>query len=312
MEDKQMEKAVSRKLTLFCVICGLAVLVLMGATVIRDGEREWKHYQTQYREMLLKMIKKEDNPTFYQRVEEMKPEIRQIVVDEWKTVDRCTTCHLGIEDPLFANAKQPFTTHPNPELLKHHPVDKFGCTMCHGGQGLATTYNGSSHQPIDNWPITLVSKGLMQSRCGYCHKDFEAIKADRLIKGRELYKEMHCAGCHQIDGQGGNVGPDLSNFADKDPSNFSYESIEGPHSKQTWVIEHFRDPKRVSPGTPMRTYAMNDDQIECLASYVLSLTQRGFSRPYSTKVKADFVPHKVDEYVPEPELSDSADDAESN
>ena len=48
----------------------------------------------------------------------------------------------------------------------------------------------------------------MQSRCGYCHKDFESIGADRLIKGRELYKEMHCAGCHQIDGQGGAVGPD--------------------------------------------------------------------------------------------------------
>ncbi len=303
-----MDKAVLHKLTVLCVICGCAAIALLGLTAFRDGKREWKDYQTDYRELLLKKMTRERNPAFYDRVAEMKPEIRQVVIDEWGTVDRCMSCHMGIDDPLFANADPPLKTHPYPELLKNHPVEKFGCTICHGGQGLATTYEGASHKTIANWPFPMVSKGLMQSRCGYCHKDFEAIGADKLIKGRQLYEEMHCSGCHQIDGQGGAVGPDLSAFADKDPSNFSYENLEGNHSKQTWVMEHFRNPQKVSPGTPMRTYAMNDQQIECLTNYVLSLNQRNFQRQYTPKMKADFVPPKVDVILPEAELSASLED----
>ena len=311
MEDKQMEKAVLRKLTSLCIICGLAGIVLFGVAAIRDGKREWKDYQAIYKATLLEKIGRDRNPALYQRIADEKPEIKQVVVDEWKAVDRCTTCHLGIEDPLFAGAKQPYARHPYPELLKKHPVEKYGCTICHGGQGLATTYYGSSHKTIDNWPVTLVAKGLMQSRCGYCHKDFEAIGADKLIKGRELYKEMHCAGCHQIEGQGGAVGPDLSAFADKDPSNFSFANLQGGHSKQTWVLEHFKDPQRVSPGSPMRTYAMNDEQLECLASYILSLNQRDFSRQYTPGVRAGFVPVRVDTIIPEAGLTSGENETDT-
>jgi mono/diheme cytochrome c family protein len=300
-----MEKAVLNKLTKLCVICGMALILLWGVAAVRDDRVEWKSYQAKYKEMLLQKIGRDKNPALYDRIASSKPDIKQIAVAEWHTVDRCVTCHRGIDDPLFASEKQPFRAHPRPELLKQHPIEKFGCTICHGGQGLATTYYGSSHQPIDNWPETLVAKGLMQSRCGYCHKNFEAIGADKLIKGRALYAEMHCAGCHQIDGQGGAVGPDLTNFADKDPSNFSFANLQGKHSKQEWVIEHFKDPKRVSPGSPMRTYAMNDEQIECLASYVLSLNDRGFSRPYTVKAKPEYVPPRVDVIVPEAVLSAS-------
>jgi len=305
-----MEKAVLRKLIMLCIICGLVGFVLLGLTVIRDGKREWKPYQTGYKGQLLKKISRDRNPAFYDMIAGMQPEIRQVVVDEWGAVDRCITCHLGIEDPLFAGAGQPFTTHPNPELLKNHPVEKFGCTICHGGQGLSTTYAGAAHKAIAHWPVPMVTKGLMQSRCGVCHKDFQAIGADRLIKGRELYREMHCAGCHQIDRQGGAVGPDLSAFAYKDPGNFSYANLEGEHSKENWVMEHFKDPKKVSPGSPMQLPALNDYQIECLASYVLSLSQRNLLQQQAPKVKADFVPPKVDVNVPEAELSPTPGDEE--
>jgi len=308
MEDKQMEKTVLHKLTTFCIVCGLACIALLGMTVIRDGQREWKDYQKEYKAMLLKKIKRDANPTFYDRVAASEPEVRQVVIGEFKEIERCTTCHLGIDDPLFAGEKQPYTAHPKPELMKHHPVDKFGCTICHGGQGQATTFYGSSHNTIPNWPVTLVSKGLMQSRCGYCHKDYEAIGADRLVKGRELYKEMHCAGCHKIDDQGGVVGPDLSAFADKDPGGFDYNYVEGGHSKQAWVIQHFKDPKKVSPGSPMYRPALSDEQIECLSTYVLSLTRREFTRQYTAKAKADFVPPKLDDVMPEPDLSPPAED----
>ena len=213
-------------------------------------------------------------------------------------------------NPLFAGAGQPFTTHPDPGLLKNHPVEKFGCTICHGGQGLSTTYDGAAHKAIAHWPVPMVAKGLMQSRCGVCHKDFQAIGADKLVKGRELFKEMHCAGCHLIGGQGGAVGPDLSAFAYKDPGSFSYANLEGEHSKENWVMEHFKNPKKVTPGSPMQLPALNDYQIECLASYVLSLSQRNLLQQHIPKTRADFVPPKPDAIVPEAELSSTAQDDE--
>ena len=302
-----MEKAVLRKLTALLVICGVAGIALVGFTVVRDGKREWKNYQEEYRELLLKKIDRAGNPGFYDRVAGLKPEIKQVVIAEWGAVDRCMTCHAGIEDPLFAGARQPYTAHPYPALLKHHPVEKFGCTICHGGQDLATTFEGAAHKAIAHWPVPMVPKELMQSRCGVCHKDFEAIGADKLVKGRELYQKMHCAGCHKIDGQGGAVGPDLSAFAYKDPGNFSYDNLEGEHSKQNWVVEHFQNPKKVSPGSPMQLIAMNKYQIECLSSYVLSLSQRDLMRQSTPKTRADFVPTKVDAVIPEAEFSDSAE-----
>ena len=81
------------------------------------------------------------------------------------------------------------------------------------------------------------------------------------------------------------------------------EYLEGSRSKQDWVIEHFKDPKRVSPGSPMRAYAMNDEQIESLASYVLSLNQREFTRKFTPKAKSGFVPPRVDLVVREAALS---------
>ena len=302
-----MEKAVLRKLTSLCIICGLAGIVLLGAMAIRDAKREWKPYQAEYKEQLLKKVSPDKNPVLYQRIVGMQPEIKQIVIDEFGTVDRCTTCHLGIEDPLFADAKQPFKTHPYPELLKKHPVEKYGCTICHGGQGLATTYAGASHKGIADWAVPVYAKGMMQARCGLCHKDFQAIGADKLIAGRELFKEMHCAGCHQIDKQGGAVGPELTAFADKDPGGFSYTGVVGAHSKENWVIEHFKDPKKVSPGSQMNVPAMNDEQIENLANYVLSLSQRDYSRHYTAKLKAGFVPPRVDVNVPEAALPEDED-----
>jgi cytochrome c2 len=56
-------------------------------------------------------------------------------------VDRCHTCHMGVNNGLYtdANILEPFRTHPRrDELLAAHPVERFGCTACHQGQGRAT------------------------------------------------------------------------------------------------------------------------------------------------------------------------------
>jgi cytochrome c2 len=271
-----MGRAVLLKLTSLCIVCGLAGLALLGATAMRDGKREWKDYQEGYKRLLLEKIDRGANQALYARVEGMKPEIKQVVIEEFGAVDRCTTCHMGIEDALFASARQPFTTHPIPGLLEKHPVEKFGCTICHGGQGMATTYEGASHQTIAHWPDPMVEKSLMQSRCGYCHIDYEAIKADKLVDGKKLFKDLHCSGCHEVAPGDGSMAPALAAFADKDTGLFDFTHIDGDHSRQNWVLEHFRNPQKVTPGSPMSIYALNDEQVKALTTYVLSLSEKDF------------------------------------
>ncbi len=47
-----------------------------------------------------------------------QPKVVEIRIPRWSVVDRCPTCHQGIEDPGSS-----------------HPSEAFGCTICHGGQG---------------------------------------------------------------------------------------------------------------------------------------------------------------------------------
>ena len=86
--------------------------------------------------------------------------VNQIVVADVKydvnfasvpVVDRCTSCHLGIDNPDFSDAPQPYKTHPNLDLYitssSPHPMNNFGCTSCHCGRSRGTSFVSSSHTP---------------------------------------------------------------------------------------------------------------------------------------------------------------------
>src|SRR5262249_8581037 len=56
-------------------------------------------------------------------------------------VDRCNTCHMGVDSANYTSASidRAFRTHPyRGTLIATHPIDRFGCTSCHQGQGRAT------------------------------------------------------------------------------------------------------------------------------------------------------------------------------
>ena len=84
--------------------------------------------------------------------------VHQIVVPDVKydvnfaavpVVDRCTSCHLGIDNPDFSEAPQPYTTHPNLDLYitssSPHDMNTFGCTSCHAGRSRGTSFVSSTH-----------------------------------------------------------------------------------------------------------------------------------------------------------------------
>src|SRR5207245_75433 len=73
------------------------------------------------------------------------PKIQQLVLEEFDRnnfnkpiarVDRCMSCHAGINKAGFEDQPNPWKTHPRRELyLGKHPPEKLGCHGCHLTEG---------------------------------------------------------------------------------------------------------------------------------------------------------------------------------
>lgn len=163
-------------------------------------------------------------------------------------VDRCRTCHVNISDFGAGNVAnfpadeyhQPFSAHPNPDLFltstSPHPVEKFGCTICHEGDGSGTSFQNAEHYPANPaqaeewekkhhwhsnhfWELPMFPKPFLEATCIRCHHSVTELgvnkqhgaSAPKVFEGYSLIKEYGCFGCHEINGYDGGkpIGPDL-------------------------------------------------------------------------------------------------------
>jgi cytochrome c551/c552 len=151
------------------------------------------------------------------KTEVWDPKIVQINVPEANIVDRCESCHMGIREPVKLTAaamslkgKKPdeyaraFTSHPELELLKTHDPEKFGCSPCHQGNGRATTSVEKAHGNYEHWLWPLFPRGNMEAGCQTCHAaDMVLVTNDvgwTLSKGKDLFRQRGCVGCHRYEG----------------------------------------------------------------------------------------------------------------
>jgi cytochrome c551/c552 len=142
------------------------------------------------------------------KVRDFKIEIKQIALSESTVVDRCESCHLGIREPVVLTAKdmggeRVFASHPESvkDLLKIHPPERFGCSTCHGGNGRATTSVQKAHGRYKHWLWPLYHRENVQAGCNQCHdKDRITAGADVLNRGKDLYENRGCIGCHRYEG----------------------------------------------------------------------------------------------------------------
>lgn len=255
----------------YWIFAGVAALAaaFTGLSLSRDWTREWHAYQRGFWSLEMERARDEAERA---KIRSQSHEFNQIVVAGGR-VDRCTTCHLGIEDPRFVKAPQPFRTHPK---IPSHPFEKFGCTACHGGQGRATTV-AAAHEGIAKREGLVLTGGriayatereepvrrgsLVQAACGSCHTGPDVKGAPLLVEGKRLFVEKGCQGCHQVVGMGGKVGPDLTLVGEK-------------HSDPAWHAKHFKDPERVAPGSIMPSYrSLADGEVQALTVFLLSLRE---------------------------------------
>ncbi len=141
--------------------------------------------------------------------------------------DRCTTCHQGIDrlgydkdaegKPMTGVfASHPFLSSgatsidPKGKVVTAglfldpngpHPINSFGCTICHGGQGSGTDFTYSSHTPADleqaeewkrkygwqeihHWDFPMLPDRFIESSCVKCHHQVTDIpQAQKLQAG---------------------------------------------------------------------------------------------------------------------------------
>jgi cytochrome c551/c552 len=152
------------------------------------------------------------------KTEEGSPEILQINVAEANIVDRCESCHMGAREPLKITAAamsekgtkpdeyaRAFVSHPEPELLKIHEAEKFGCSPCHQGNGRATTSIEKAHGNYEHWLWPLFPKQNVEAGCQTCHAaDMFLASGDvqwhTINEGKFLFRQRGCNGCHRYEG----------------------------------------------------------------------------------------------------------------
>lgn len=198
--------------------------------------------------------------------------------------DRCTTCHLGVEsqrygkaDPANAGIAAVFAAHPHLtdgatsvdprgnvvtaglylDANGPHPINSFGCTICHGGQGSGTDFTYSSHEPDDleqregwehrlgwhkihHWDEPMLPRRFLESSCLKCHHQVTDVpQAQKLQAGYQRIVRYGCTGCHTIGGEGSfgpdltderQVGPNLAHIASKSAREWTLSWIKNPHA----------------------------------------------------------------------------------
>lgn len=231
---------------------GLAFLAIFSWVLLQEFFAEWRTTQAEFL-ALERQVKDPHALSLAARV----GGIRQIWLRDIDRVDRCTTCHLGTDDPDFAGAPQPFTTHSG-TWLKTHPPDRFGCTVCHGGQGEATNYRDAAHQPIPHWPEPIRPRELIEANCGTCHRERAPDEAFLLAEGRQRLADAGCVACH-----------DLPGFALDELQTPRLESV-GYKVRPDWMRRWLADPRAYLPRARMPNFRLQPQEIEDLAAFLLS------------------------------------------
>jgi mono/diheme cytochrome c family protein len=200
------------------------------------------------------------------------PKIQQVSLDEFDRnrfdqpvarVDRCQTCHLAINRAGFEKENNPFKTHPRREILladNAHPPDKFGCTGCHEGQGVAVNSVKQAHGEVHLWEFPLLRGSKAQSSCTSCHLDVQKFAEDAplLAEGQRIFEQVGCTGCHLVKGYENipKIAPSLRKIGAKvDPG---------------WMVRWIENPHKFRPRTRMPNFELKTEDALAIAAFIWS------------------------------------------
>ncbi len=233
-------------------LTSIVFLVVLAISPFKDYFREYRRYQIEYRQLLLEHAGSRQE---VQEAEALSVGIRQIWIPELDNqVDRCVSCHLGVADSRLTEVAQPYRTHPP---VPHVPedLDRFGCVVCHRGQGRATTV-ADAHGEVAGWETPLLPLPYTEASCGTCHEDTTVPESSMVSAGRKLMAKAGCYACHELRGHESwrSDAPNLNGLAQK--------------THVAWLRAWLDDPAALQPDTWMPDFRLEADEIEALVAFL--------------------------------------------
>jgi mono/diheme cytochrome c family protein len=232
-------------------VVSLIFLASMAVAPSKNFFSEWRHYQRGY----LSMIRNRSEANTLRR--HFRGGIQQIWLPELGVVDRCTSCHVGLNEVALADvATQPYRQHP----IIPHKNEQFGCTVCHRGQGAATTVE-EAHNSTLAWEQPILPAKYIESSCGECHRG-PLPGTPQLNEGRTLLSREGCVHCHTVklpDGdrmKATDNPPSLSHIADK--------------TSREWIFAWLKDPQAYASTATMPNFKLSDADARDISAFLIS------------------------------------------
>jgi mono/diheme cytochrome c family protein len=247
-------------------VVSLIFLLSMAIAPAKNFFSEWRHYQHGY----LRMIRNRSDANTLQR--HFQGGIQQIWLPELAVVDRCTSCHQGLKETSLTDiTTQPYRRHP----IIPHRLDQFGCTLCHRGQGAATTV-AEAHSSTLAWEQPILPAKYVESSCGQCHRG-QLPGTPQLNLGRNLLSRQGCVHCHTVRLPDGSTmkatddPPSLSHIADK--------------TTREWIFAWLKGPQAYAATATMPNFKLSDDEARDISAFLIanSASVQGDNITVSTK-----------------------------
>jgi mono/diheme cytochrome c family protein len=97
----------------------------------------------------------------------------------------------------------------------------------------------------------------------YSFEPKKEIYSEDIWNGEKLYQEIFaCGGCHVVNGQGGEVGPEHTDLASR--------------LKREWIEQWLKNPQAIQPDVRMPRFTFKDWEFEALTNYLMSLGRYRF------------------------------------
>jgi mono/diheme cytochrome c family protein len=183
-----------RRLAVIFAVLSLAFVVVLASAPLKPYFAEWRTVQARYNAAA--------------RASGAAPiaiGIKQIWRPQLDVADRCITCHLGMGAAPAVAGDALFRAHPP---IPHDPK-QFGCSVCHGGQGRATTTD-AAHGFVSYWDEQMLDQRHLPAGCATCHDQVPDAPLAQLTAGLQLVESLDCLACHKLDGRGRGQAPDLT------------------------------------------------------------------------------------------------------
>ena len=123
--------------------------------------------------------------------------------------------------------------------------------------------NPQQFRPGTNMPPVQLAAAQLNDLAAFVSK-LDASNAGGLLEtprsvaeGAVVYQNNRCHMCHIVNGTGSKLGPPLNGVAKK--------------RTRQWIIDHFINPQKLSPGSTMPPYPLPEKDMAALTDYVMQL-----------------------------------------